>query len=299
MPNLNEVLYFLATTHQIVCKENLTLGNVVKTVFRATRGKDLLVVKIGLSDRAAKEVLLNRKGYDELRSIGAHRLLPNPLFNLDYKGVPVVIMEDCGPDFYHASRAERNPVTLFKQLVETMELVYSETRRPYSGEGQLRYLRAFLVYQYEVYLHNNIDRELIDEIRNFDISCMTIPLTCFSSFDFTPEDVFVGSFGVKYVDPLPNLLGMPAIDLACFAGVALDAHGLPGSKDGYTVLEDFAVHKVSKILGVTENVASCLFSFGRALQSALSARFRLLNEPHRVPVLCRQSEAFARKFLSV
>jgi hypothetical protein len=294
---LDEVFDFLSTTYKIVCGERLTLGNVVETVFHARDEKRDLVVKIGLSDRAAEEVKLNRRGYDSLRSIGATRILPDPLFNADYRGIPIVVMGDCGPDFYHAVRAEADPTVLYKRLIENMNSVYQETRRASSGNGYLHALRSRLIKQYEVHLREEADHALVQEFYDRDLRDLDPPHICFSSFDFTPEDVFVGPFGVKYVDPLPDVLGVPAVDLACFAGVARDAFGLPGAEKGYLLLESFAVRGVSRILDMDERNARRFFFLGRALQCALSARFRLTTDIQKARALTKQSELFLRDFL--
>ncbi|MDO8557548.1 MAG: hypothetical protein Q7R98_03775 [Candidatus Jorgensenbacteria bacterium] len=298
-PTIDEVFGFLSGVHRIVCGERLTLGNIVDTVFHATDGEKALVVKIGLSERAAEEVRLNQKGYDALRGIGATRLLPDPLFSIEYAGVPIVVMEDCGLDFYHAVQIARDPVILYSQLVETMNSIYHETRCVSSENLYLNSLRLRLEKEYDVRFRDRVDRALVHKLHDYDFRRFKLPFICFSSFDFTPEDVFVSAQRVRYVDPLPEVLGIPAVDLACFAGVALDAYGLPGAKEGYKLLADFAVRELPKILSMNEEESCRLFCLGRALQCALSARFRLISNPQKAGDLIRKSVTFLKDFLLV
>lgn len=298
-PILREVLLFVERQHDVVCGERLTLGNIVSTVFRATRGTQRLVMKIGLTELALQEVEKNIAGYAEMRAIGAEELLPNPLITtISYQGIPLILMEDCGPDFWHASQVAEYPVTLYEHLIGRMRSIYERTRRSTTHADYLEPLRLRLVEQYKAYLPTLINKELIDRLEKLESETVTISTVCFSSFDFTPEDVFVTERGVRYLDPLPGLLGMPAIDLACFAGVARDVYSLPGGKEGYDLIYKFVESELPTLLGCGIANARQHFLFGRALQCALSARFRMERERERAVLFAKQSEAFLSRFLA-
>lgn len=102
----------------ITCTETLGLGNVVPTVFRASRMGESLVVKIGLSPRAAEEVRMNWEAYGEMEAIGAHALLPEPIEMHQIMAIPVLIMGDCDPNFWHASKSVQNPIRLYENLIK-------------------------------------------------------------------------------------------------------------------------------------------------------------------------------------
>lgn len=297
VPSIKKVFDFLAQSRGIICAESLGLGNVVKTVFRATDGTRSLVVKIGLSERAAEEVRTNRKGYEALRGIGAVRIIPEPIFNLDFQNIPILVMGDCGPDFYHAVRQSKTPHALYLDLVQGMKPIYAETRQLSPGNSCLEPLRSLLLEQYKTWLPHLTDPAVIRQLAERDFQDLNPPFVCFSSFDFTPEDVFVTSKGIKYADPGLDVLGFPAIDLACFAGVARDAYGLPGAEEGYEILADFAIRDLSEILELDASKVSRIFSLGRAIQCALSARFRLESNPEKATELARSSQDFLRSFL--
>jgi len=103
---------------------------------------------------------------------------------------------------------------------------------------------------------------------------------------------------LRYADPLPNLLGIPVIDLACFAGVARDAYHLPGSRLGYMVLRKLALWEVPKIIGLGSEECARLFFFGRALQCSLSSRFRIEKDFLAAEKFYRKSKFFLGKFLN-
>ncbi len=294
---LDEIKSYLSKSRCVVCGETLTLGNVVSTVFRADRAGEKLVVKIGIADRAAQEVRMNCAGYDALRQIGAGSLAPDPLEYVEFNGIPILIMEDCGLDFWHAARVSANPAALYGRLFREMEPVHAKTRRRGDGEAYLDSLRRRLLRQYEVHLRNLIPPELIFELADTDLRDLVPPVLCFASFDFTPEDVFLTDKGVRFADPPSEVIGIPIVDLACFAGVARDAYGLPGSDQGYKELETLALNVLPRILELNESPARKFFTFGRALQCALSARFRLESDPARAAALAGISRSFLQKFL--
>jgi len=295
---LQEVLLFLERQHGVICDERLTLGNVVSTVFRATQGVQRLVVKIGLTEFALREVEKNIAGYDEMRAIGAQELLPNPLITtISYEGIPLILMEDCGLDFWHATQVAEHPVMLYEYLIGHMRGIYERTRRAAVDRQYLEPLRLRLLEQYRVHLLTLINEELIERLEKLKSETVAISTVCFSSFDFTPEDVFVTERGVKYLDPLPGILGMPAIDLACFAGVARDVYDLPGANEGYDFIYKFVESELPILLDCGVANARQHFLFGRALQCALSARFRMEHERERAALLAKQSETFLSQFL--
>lgn len=284
----------------IACdRENpLTLGNVCPWVFPAQQADTALVIKVGLSERAAQEVRMNQKGYENLKLIGASLLIPEPLQFVELHGVPIIIMGNCGEDFYHTVHRAPKPLKFYEYLTNHMEHVYHATlTTAISALPGLETLRERLIRQYVVHLGGLADLALIEKLRSVSLAPFAPPMVCFSTFDFTPEDVFVTARSVKYVDPLPENLGVPIFDLACFAGVARDAHNLPGSIEGYETLEHYACKELPSLLNLSPQAASSIFAFGRALQMSLSARFRIKTEPEKAKQFAKQSMDFLREVL--
>ncbi len=302
MPEENDqIKVVFAMLHDIFgieCGEAFILGDVCKTVFRAKRGSRKLVVKIGVGERPAAEVRKNREGYKALRAVGAGRLLPDPVIYLECGDVPVLVMEDCGPDFLHQVTEAVEPVVLYQRLVHQMHEVYRDTLCADSPCVAVVRTRDLLVSQCRKYLSTMVDESLVNRIEQFDFGSFDGVRSCFSTFDFTPEDVFLTASGVKHADPLPEAIGIPVIDLACFAGVARDARALPGSVEGYEILKKYALECLPELLGLRTNDACRLFSLGRALQSAFSARFRLTKDDDHAKVLASACEDHIRDCLA-
>lgn len=282
----------------IECGETLALGNVCETIYRARRGPRKLVVKLGIGERPAAEVRMNLEGSKAFRTIGAGRLLPDPFVYLELDGVPALIMEDCGPDFLHAVTNASEPIALYRRLVNEVHGVYRDTLRADSPRAAIERTRDRLVRQCRTHLPTVVDATLVDRVAQYEFGTFDGARSCFSTFDFTPEDVFLTAAGMKHADPLPEVLGIPVIDLACFAGVARDAYALPGSAEGYEILKEYALQRLPELLGLSPQDARQLFSLGRALQSALSARFRLTVDAEHASELARACEGHIRDFLS-
>lgn len=289
---LQRLFQELENAHGIVCdRTGLDLGNVCKTVYQARNGDERLVVKLGIGRRAAQEIAKNCLGYQELRQIGAEDLLPRRLEYHEAHGVAFFIMSDCGPDFVRATRTANDPDSMYTALVTQMSAVYDNTKHAVLNPlVPIHAARDNVVRQCITHLSAFVDPRRVEQMRVCSFSEITTGQTCFSSFDFTPEDVFLTPHGVKYVDPIPGQLGIPVLDLACFAGVARDAYALPGSTQGYEVLRKFALQEVPALLHVCRVDAERLFVLGRALQCALSARFRLSTDVERAYELARACE---------
>jgi len=288
---LRDILDALQKDHQVKCTQKLTLGNICSHIYRGLKGKEAIVVKIGIGEAEVREIRNNMEGYLELERIGARSLAPERIDYFVCCGTPVIVMTDCGQDFWHATKSAVNPVDLYHRLVRGIEPIYKSTKRP--SEQYTEYLESvkeMLLRQYDVHLSDYIDSKLVRKLRREMLTYLHVPYTCFSSFDFTPEDVFVTASGIKYADPKPGMTGIPIIDLACFAGVARDAHALPGCNEGYEILSSFAVNQVAKILDIGSEDANRIFSLGRSLQCAFSARFRLETDLERALIFIKQSE---------
>jgi hypothetical protein len=299
---LSQVLKFLEDRHGIITTEQLSLGNVCKSVFRAKLNSRSIVVKIGIGEREQQEIAWNRAGYKNILRIGGKAIIPDPCYTIRFRKVLIMVMGDCGKDFWHAVQVAYNPVFLYKRLITELMSLYRNTIKKKRGAsaGIVESIRDRLTRQYSTYLFPVFgeDKKLMQRLANLDCQKYHYSLVCFSSFDFTPEDVFLPPSGLKFCDPLPEVIGIPIIDLACFGGVARDVYCLPGSKEGYLLLEKFALGKVSEFLMIKEGVARAFFNLGRALQCALSSRFRLESEPEKAQSFYDMSRSFSGEFVN-
>lgn len=296
------VLNILKEDYGIIFGEQLTLGNVCKSVYRGRFSGEDVVVKIGISGLEQEEIRKNVLGYQEMISIGAKSLIPDPLKCFSVRDSSVIIMQDCGLDFWHAVQQSSRPVTLYERLAEKLKLAYRETKNnAQKAIESLEEIRTRLLEQYDKYLFpafsESFDTQHIVDFEKQNLGKFLPQYSCFSTFDFTPEDVFLSSFGLKYADPQPGLLGIPAIDLACFAGVARDAYDLPGSKEGYEILKALAIYELPQIIGLDSVMCNKVFLLGRSLQCALSSRFRIGEDFQKAKILYRKSEFFLERFL--
>ncbi|MEK7076762.1 MAG: hypothetical protein AAB967_00870 [Patescibacteria group bacterium] len=296
------VQHELFLAHGITCGDAFDAGHIVSSVYRARRGSEKLVVKIGANERSAKEVRRNWEGYNALSAIGASSLRPDYVELLTFLEVPTIVMSDCGPTFLSVVRVADRPENLYSRLVDAIRPVHVATLRDDADGNALHVLeglRTLLARQYEEHLVGWVSSDALLLLCQTSFERLALRRVCFSSFDFTPENVCLTPHGVKYIDPPPEVLGIPIIDLACFAGVARDACQLPGSEAGYRILFSYACEELPQILAIHPQHSFALFCFGRALQCGLSARFRKESEPERALMFARKSESFLVAFLDL
>lgn len=287
----------LCAEYHFEVKERLTAGNICEVVYRVVEesGRQL-VLKVGADKRTIAEIQMNLAGYQKLRDCGLANLPPAVVAAKVKHGWAFILMEYCGPDFVAQARTVSNPLQLYSRLIAEMERVYRQSLQESGASLKMVDIVAKkAAEQYKRYLRSLDPMGTVAPQLDALVALMgelDLRLSCFSSWDFTPEDVYLTPRGIKYGDPHEEILGIPVIDLACFGGVVRDAYQLPGSKRGYQMLRTFASGSVAPLLEISDEVAEKVFLLGRVLQCFLSARFRIASEPGRANDLFSQGKRY-------
>lgn len=283
--------------------EALTAGNICDAVYRvATRESTLKILKVGNTPRTMTEIHNNLVGYAKIQRLGLPHFIPDIYSSRDFESFAYILMEDCGLDFVARTRTESDPINLYLQLVTAMKSIYHKTMHPSqcAKESVLR-VATKARGQYLTYLSHfdpdGIMRDPLDRMIGW-AQHLHAPLATFSSWDFTPEDVYLTADGVKYADPHEDVVGVPIIDLACFGGVVRDAYELPGAIEGYQLLHKLALEYVGPLLEISREDAERIFNMGRVLQCFLSARFRRESDPDKAKHLFSQGERILAQVVS-
>jgi len=281
-----------------ICGQEIKWGR-VKTIFKGTEGNRSVFVKIGITEEAKKEVLMNKNGYDKMREIGAGNYTPNPRF-VEFQGVPIIIMDDCGENLFDMLKGAVNPRSIFDRICEELWHLYRITKIKGGAEESLENSFRILEEQFSRYLSVyepfSANQRLLKEIRK-KIFRVRSPFICFAFWNFTPEDMCLSTSGLKIIDPPGCVVGLPMIDLACFAGSVRDASKLPGAEYGYDLLKKLA-SDAGEMLGLKPKDTEFLFNFGRAVQCSLSARYRIGEEDGLSKKFFVEAKEFLAKCLS-
>lgn len=298
------VLSLICAREGLVLNAQLTLGNVCDLVFRVHRADgSSAILKVGTDQVSKDEIAKNLSGYRDMDTLGVSQLAPR-IFSTQTTGdTHYILMEDCGDDFYTQVKKSDAPESLYVTLAAVMEKVYKRTLQPNNGgQYMIRAVIARVGEQYTNYLQKTFDpaRLIAAQLAQLVPTFETIVLAraCFANWDFTPEDVYLQGDQVRYSDPQAMSLGLPIIDLACFAGVARDAYHLPGNDKGYAHLERLATRRVARLFGITRQAGEKYFALGRLLQSFLSARVRIQSDPVQARTLYDIGCSFLPKMLS-
>lgn len=297
---MNSIIEILCQKHGLTIVRKFQLGNVCKAVFLVQdTTRKILVLKVGTDQRGIAEIQKNRVGYERLVALGLDFFIPQIQECEINEDFAVLLMEYCGEDVLTQIKRSSNPAPLYDILMDRIETIYQRSK--HKGDAGMIMVKSVLrkvKEQYDKYLQivfdpsGDMETSLLS-LNNF-LSTVSLPYYCFSNWDFTPDDVYLTSEGIKYSDPHEDVTGIPIIDLACFAGVAL-AHELPGSVDAYNRLEKFAIQRVGGILEIEEQPAKNLFILGRLLQCFLSARFRIKEFPEQATRLFGEAKGYLEK----
>lgn len=294
---MNKLVQKLCREYHLKVEERLAAGNICNAVYKVLDkdGKPL-VLKVGTDERTIAEITMNLVGYQKLKDCGLSHFIPTIVTAIVENKWGFILMDYCGPDFVTRSQQASNPLRLYQGLIAGMEVVYHQSLRVSAASQEMVFTVAKkIVEQYECCLMPlDQERMLVSRLEMLleFAKSLDLRLSCFSSWDFTPEDVYLTPQGVKYGDPHEDVFGIPVIDLACFAGVTRDAYRLPGSIEGYQLLHDFAISTVAQLLEVPSETAEKIFLLGRVLQCFLSARFRMVSEPERAAELFAQGREY-------
>lgn len=176
-----------------------------------------LVLKVGATSETISEVRMNKCGYDNMDKCGFSFLRPTIVAYEDEIDYAMILMEYCGEDFFTQIKKAHDPVGLYRDLVSEMDGVYRKSLRMGSdGEKMISFVIDKIKEQYKGYIYKYLDPNRFEARRIDSIAHCINPsifkYCCFSNWDFTPEDVYLSSCGIKYSDPHENILGIPIVD---------------------------------------------------------------------------------------
>ncbi|MBI2642256.1 MAG: hypothetical protein HYW97_00180 [Candidatus Wildermuthbacteria bacterium] len=301
---IDGILNSICVHEGLTLDTQLTLGNVCEFVFRGHRADgSSAILKVGTDQASKDEIAENLSGYRSMDALGVSQLAPRVFSTQTTGDAHYILMEDCGDDFYTQAKKSLAPEDLYTTLAAAMGSIYEQTLRPSNaGKQMVMVVVALVGEQYKNYLQKAFDpmRLITAQLAQLVSTFEATPLThaCFANWDFTPEDVYLQRNQVRYSDPKDSVLGLPTIDLACFAGVSRDVYHLPGSDKGYAQLERLATRQVAQLFSITQWDAEKYFALGRLLQSFLSARVRIQNDPNQAHKFYDIGCSFLLKVLS-
>jgi|GEM_PF-1731667 len=301
---MSKITEHVCERYNLTILETFALGNVCDGVFkvRDAQGR-IMVLKSGTDARSISEIRMNVVGYENMRAVGLSDYIPLEYALKVTEEEAYILMEYCGDDFLTMVRKIEDPVTAYYDLAQELRRMYSKsvaTLEETRGEYLMRVVVAKIVQTYNMYIMSVFGKDarvllVLEQLAQIMLlDCGKV--FCFSNWDLTPEDVFMSHKGLKYADPHAEVIGVPMVDIGCFAGVARDAYDLPGSSDGYKTLKQFAVD-IAPILGTSSQYSERYFYLGRVLQSFLSARFRLKNDQEKARKIFLQGVGYLNKIV--
>ena len=300
---MEKIIEDICFRYDLNIQEQFLLGNICKTIFRViNKDSRELVLKVGNTEQTINEIVQNKIGYERLQQQGLQWFIPEILaVEISENNFAFMLMEYCGPDILTQLKKSSDPICIYNQLITQLEKVYGQSLQQSSnGKEMIEVILDKVVEQYEKYIQKPLDpmNSLSNQLqllrRSFPVN--EIKFCCFSNWDFTPEDTYLLNGGLKYSDPHAEVLGIPIIDMACFAGVLI-AYEISSVVEGYNLIQKFAINRIPHILSISKPLACRLFSLGRVLQCFLSARFRMDSNPSQAQKLFCEAKNHLEKVI--
>jgi hypothetical protein len=244
----------------------------------------LSVIKTADGARTLRELRENYIGYHHLQQMGVGDFVP-PIIDVylsEIRNLGYIWMEFAGDNFYDTVFASDNPFENYQLLIREVQKIYGRTLQhdQYNQvTAQMQFISNKIAHVERKYLQVFHDENMTHLLCQAELFVETVirssRLICFSHWTFTPEDVYVRNDRILCSDLGKLILGLPIIDLACFAGVARDEYRLPYAESGYELIFNFATHGLAEMLGIKSEISIKIFYLARVLQSFLSARFAM------------------------
>lgn len=298
--DLSEYERTVCSKHRLTVVEPLKLGMNSDAVLRVTDGVDTLVLKLAVTPRSVREVAMNLRGYDNLRSLGLSRFIPRIAASEAGNGFGMILMEDCGPNYLSQLRTSSDPLQLYLRMAAEIQKMYALSKvERISGKEMLDGIVDLIAEQYQ-HFQNQLDpaMEIAAQLSQLKarVDVGHSSAVCFSNWDFTPEDSYLTPQGLKYSDPHAEILGVPIVDLACYSGL-IRLYDFPLAEEGVAIFESMAREYIPALLGIQPVVAERVFHLGRLLQCFLSTRFRLPTQPQQATEIFQQAQRHLREIL--
>ncbi|MFH0830056.1 MAG: hypothetical protein V1887_02765 [Candidatus Aenigmatarchaeota archaeon] len=272
--------------------ERFGSGNSGALVYRVRTGGKDAVLKMASGGRGLDEIRGNIAGYEKIREARLEEILPEDIRVYADKDFTAILMEYLGDSFYDRTLKEPEPTGLYRELAGSFRRLCERTvRKDDESRRMLVEVKDNLRAKYEDFLlgEGYIGKQDVGLLDSVDTDALSPDFSSFGCYDFTPEDVFLVNGRLKYPDPKQDVRGCPLISLAAFAGVSRDSYGLPGSEEGYGVLERLAVEDLPELLHISQPNARRLFSLGRAMQLAISSKYRIGTDPGKAKLFAAGS----------
>jgi hypothetical protein len=288
---MDDIIKIICARHKLEIIKIFNLGDTASLVFQVKCNDKLMVLKVALDTMSKKQVKDNYIGYKRMIQMGLSELVPT-IYAFSYlPECAYILMDYCGENFIEIAKKASDPLVLYKRLATNLHKIYLTSLCQRSQEqNYINEIFNNIVMNYQKYLRESLDPpgrfdNLIHEVCSSSSFGQDLRLACFADWNFTPENVYLTETSFKYSDPNKDVIGIPIIDLACFAGVARDAYELPGSHAGYQILVELALKSVPEILQIPNDTAVNIFNASRVLQLFLSARFRIKNNFKKAEIL--------------
>lgn len=299
---MQNLLDYICKKYDLVFQEKLELGCNSDTVCIATdRNGIKAVIKAAKTDNSIAEIKMNDAGYKMLREWGLSFFVPKIIAYEVTDKYAFMIMEYLGQNFLTQVKHSQNPLELYRALMSSMDRVYRTSLKAGTDGGRM--VESFIdktIGHYEQYVYPNVDneRQMSPSLKKIHLSIGASEIShyCFSNWDFTPEDVYLTSSGVRYSDPHDEIMGIPIIDMACFGGL-VKLYGLPRGNEGYEEFRKFATGDVADILCIPKVQAEKIFYLGRLFQCFMSIRFRHEKNPEQAIAIFKEAKEVIERII--
>ncbi len=252
--------------------ERILSGKRCKNVFRVRNIFDQsLVLKFASDEMGHEEIKSNLQGYSQIREIGLINFIPKIFEENIQKNCSYILMEDCGDSLAAQLLDTAEYCFPIAQFCKEMFDIYS--RSNFSGPQGMNYISTRIkavkhLYE-DVKMHLNGSEELKHFVQGMDMNLSAqINFYSFSSWDFMPGNIFVNEHGIKFIDPTASVVGMPIIDLACFAGVLKDLY----QRDHVEEIRLFCHEELAKLYNLSDKNVRKIFCLGQIIQTLLHFR---------------------------
>ncbi len=254
-------------------------GHTQAILFSCKRGKEEMVVKIGVTPEGINEISNNLLGYNKIKEAGGGSLIPPGLEYRRAHDCEVLIMPHLGKSF--TVMGKTSSTKIYKSFINYLQDLAQQTLGSNSRHLQVAGITEIKEqigkWYGDLEAVGVIDPNYKRILKGVNPSLLSSPKSTIMILDFTPDNIFLYGGSIKFIDPWlqSTYTGSLIPCIGIFTTLLIEVYDIrpPSGID-----LDAVAKSIGDMLNLDESQVERQLALGRALQLGLSSYVRINSD---------------------